>query len=159
MDNSLLRLRILIVDDIPEHAARLSQKIQHLDHEVVLLSNPEEAVRLVQSAENLYNPVDVAILDYFLPGMDGVELGKQLKAADPDLSIIILTSDGSMETSKSVLASGLESIGFITKKEDISILISALNYMLVNKELRLSGEKSFLKERTNSYNGKKLEME
>lgn len=152
MNHSLLRLRILIVDDNPVHAERLKRMISHLDHEVVITDDCEEAVKLISSGKNLYDPTDVAILDYFMPGINGVELGKKLKSVDPDLNVIILTADSSRETAAEVLAANLQTIGYITKKEDIDVIISALNYALANKELLLSGEISFLRERTAKYN-------
>jgi len=154
MNNSLLRLRILIVDDIPEHCERLKRMISHLDHEIVTTTKIQEAIESVRSTANIYNPFDVAILDYFMPEMNGVELGKELKKIDSDINIIILTADSSKETAKMVLSSDLNIVGFITKKEDIGVLTGVLSYVLVNKEILLSGENSFIRERTARYNQK-----
>lgn len=49
-------------------------------------TDPEEAVRFAES-----NPLDVAISDYLMPGMNGIRLLARVKEAQPETSRVLLT--------------------------------------------------------------------
>jgi CheY-like chemotaxis protein len=57
-------------------------------YEVIFAGTGLQALALVQSARN---PVDAAILDYELPGMNGFELAVRLKQHDPGLPILMIS--------------------------------------------------------------------
>lgn len=57
-------------------------------YEVMFAGTGFQALALVQSAKN---PVDAAILDYELPGMNGFELAVRLKQHDPGLPILMIS--------------------------------------------------------------------
>lgn len=48
---------------------------------------PEDAIAYAQN-----NPVNLAVLDISLPGMDGIELARRLKAFHPDILIVFITA-------------------------------------------------------------------
>jgi CheY-like chemotaxis protein len=50
-------------------------------------TNGEEALASAQQTD-----FDVAVVDYKMPGMDGLELAKRLKEMKPDAKVIVLTS-------------------------------------------------------------------
>lgn len=85
----LLKSRlVLCVDDdisIREFYGRLLSKE---GYEVIFAGTGLQALDLVQSAKN---PVDAAILDYELPGMNGFELAVRLKQHDPGLPILMIS--------------------------------------------------------------------
>jgi CheY-like chemotaxis protein len=98
---------ILIVDD-----SRLSlQMIQtfvkaHFPHwTIVTAANANEA--LARAAEA---PFDCATLDYNMPGMDGIELGKRLKQHYPLAKIALLTANVQEAIIKKAQEAGLEFI-------------------------------------------------
>jgi CheY-like chemotaxis protein len=79
---------VLCVDDdigIREFYGRLLGKE---GYEVISAGTGPQALDLVQSAKS---PVDVAILDYQLPGMNGFELAVRLKLHDPALPILMIS--------------------------------------------------------------------
>jgi len=55
--------------------------------------------RAVELCENSESPPDVVVLDYRLPGMDGVEVGKRLMEIDSTIEIILCTADDSARES------------------------------------------------------------
>ena len=69
--------RILIVDDEPQACQILSRLIRHLGHETAWRTGGAEALAYVDET-----PVDLLILDVMMPGMDGMEVLRRLRA-DP----------------------------------------------------------------------------
>ena len=69
--------RILVVDDIPANVRLLEARLLAEYFEVLTASNGEEALSLVESER-----VDVILLDIMMPGIDGFEVCRRLKA-DP----------------------------------------------------------------------------
>jgi CheY-like chemotaxis protein len=69
--------RILIVDDEPQACQILSRLIRHLGHETAYRTGGAEALAFVEST-----PVDLMILDVMMPGMDGMEVLRRVRA-DP----------------------------------------------------------------------------
>jgi DNA-binding response OmpR family regulator len=80
--------RILIVDDNLDLQTILTEVLSS-DYEVASAANGEDAVALAQS----FQP-DVVLLDYHLPGMDGVDTGLRIKndASPRFVPILILTA-------------------------------------------------------------------
>jgi CheY-like chemotaxis protein len=69
--------RILIVDDEPQACQILSRLIRHLGHETAYRTGGAEALAYVEAT-----PIDLMILDVMMPGMDGMEVLRRLRA-DP----------------------------------------------------------------------------
>lgn len=72
-------------------------------------------------------PIDFCILDLRLPDIEGVTLVRELKKEDPELSIIIVTAYGSVESAVQALKSGAED--YLTKPinfEDLLIKLKKL---------------------------------
>ncbi len=102
--------RVLIVDDTPENIQVLMEALKN-DYAILAAKNGEKALRLAFAEPQ----PDIILLDIMMPGMDGYEVCRQLKA-DPrteDIPVIFITalSDAADETK------GLEigAIDYITK--------------------------------------------
>jgi len=80
---------LLIVDDHEIFRAGLSALIGSALPDVTILQAPHAAAALPQLAE--HEP-DVVILDYEMPGTNGLELLRQLRPAWPDMRIIMMTA-------------------------------------------------------------------
>jgi PAS domain S-box-containing protein len=76
--------RVLVVDDNADAAEMLCMALQHFGHEVLIASDGEQALRLVDD----FHP-DVAVLDIGLPGMDGYELARRLRARGLDHCLLV----------------------------------------------------------------------
>jgi two-component system, cell cycle response regulator len=85
-------MRAVIADDDPVTMAILSKALQHWDIEVMPASDGERAWDLLKSA-----PVaDLAIVDWMMPGVDGIELCQRIRR-DPRLAgmyVLLLTGRG-----------------------------------------------------------------
>jgi CheY-like chemotaxis protein len=77
---------ILIVDDEASIRSLLQIFLQREGHHVEVASDAESAIRMVQQ-----HHVDLIITDIFLPGMDGLELIRNLRRSFPHVKIIALS--------------------------------------------------------------------
>lgn len=80
--------RILVIDDEAEIAAMLGENLREDGYDVVLASNGEEGLRMVQ----LTKP-DLIVVDVVMPKMDGAEMYARLRASErtKDIPVIFLT--------------------------------------------------------------------
>ena len=80
---------ILIVDDLEAHLELLEAILTREGYEVRATLHPEEALRIIREISP-----DLAILDVMMPGMNGYELCKRLKALSKEnyFPIILVTS-------------------------------------------------------------------
>lgn len=67
--------RILVVDDRPEGRKLLALRLQHEGHTVQLAEGGEQALALAAA-----EPPDLVLLDVLMPGMDGFEVCRRLRA-------------------------------------------------------------------------------
>ncbi|MCR2784364.1 MULTISPECIES: response regulator transcription factor [unclassified Microbacterium] len=79
--------RILVVDDEPHIAALVGRALTAEGHDVEVADNgPDALVRAVDP------DVDLVVLDVGLPGMDGIEVLRRLRASGSTVPVIILTA-------------------------------------------------------------------
>jgi YesN/AraC family two-component response regulator len=83
---------VLIVDDDKTFREELRDFL--CDYSVVEAADGAEALELLSRP----NEIDVVILDVVMPGLSGTEVLKRIKAAYPDLGVIILTGHGTKAT-------------------------------------------------------------
>lgn len=95
------RLRILLVDDEPDILLLLQAMLTAPTWEIVgKAASGEDALRV---ADHL-NP-DVAVVDYMMPGMHGMEVAERLKGVSPDCTVVLFSAydvQGDAEVSASV---------------------------------------------------------
>ena len=93
--------RILIIDD--EEPIRFSLRgiLEDEGYEVLEAATAEEGLE-VADAES----PDLAFLDIWLPGMDGLTAQTRLKANHPDLPVVMISGHGTIETAVSAIQQG-----------------------------------------------------
>ena len=104
---------ILIVDDNPINLKLVRIVLELHDYDVKFALDAEEAMALLQE----FRP-SVILMDLQLPGMDGLELTRRLKA-DPttrNITIVAVTSYAMKGDQERALAAGCD--GYITKPID-----------------------------------------
>jgi DNA-binding NarL/FixJ family response regulator len=105
-------VRILLVDDHPAYLERARQLLeQHPGVEVAGIAlSGEEAIRLTPDVRP-----DVVLLDFQMPGLNGIETTRRLKVAHPGLSVIIVTAHDDEAYRAAAAAAGAS--GWIAKTE------------------------------------------
>ncbi len=71
--------RVLVVDDHPTNRRMVRLQLQQAGVEVTLAADGPGALAEVRAAREAGRPFDAALLDYHMPGMDGVELARRLR--------------------------------------------------------------------------------
>ncbi len=99
---------LLIVDDDPEFRETVVRRFRRRGVHVEEASNGEAALGLSQR-----RAFHVALVDLVMPGMSGVELLKKLKADFPDIAVVLLTGQGSIESA--VEAMKLGALDYLSK--------------------------------------------
>ncbi len=107
------RIRVLLADDHPVVRSGLRALLDSLSgYEVVAeASDGETAVREAQ----LTKP-DVVLMDIRMPGIDGIEATRRLRAAVPDTAILVLTMFDDDDTVFAAMRSG--AMGYLLKGAD-----------------------------------------
>ncbi|WP_225410474.1 response regulator [Stigmatella hybrida] len=104
------RRRILVVDDSPLTRELISALLEAVGYDITTASDGVEALHILSHA-----PADLVVTDLEMPGLDGLELTRQLKSHETlnRLPVIILTTRGGEEDRQRGLAAGAD--GYITK--------------------------------------------
>lgn len=113
--------RVLLVDDHRMFAELLSVSLAaQPDVSVVgLACSGREALELAADAHP-----DVVVLDYRLPGEDGIGVARRLRALLPAVQVVMLTGQEDESLLRSALAAGCA--GFVTKDKGIANLVEAI---------------------------------
>ncbi|MCM2312765.1 MAG: sigma-54 dependent transcriptional regulator, partial [Steroidobacteraceae bacterium] len=90
--------RILIADDEPSICEAFVALLAAEGHEALTAANGRDAVRLAQSERP-----DAIFLDVRMPGLDGLEALQQIKAARPDVPVVVMTAYGTLDTAAAAL--------------------------------------------------------
>jgi len=132
MDEILAQQRILIVDDAPENIDILGNALAGYKRSVAL--NGEKALQRAMSDI----PPDLILLDVMMPGIDGYEVCRQLKADEHtrDIPVIFVTSKGEVEDE--TLGFALGAVDYITKPISVPIVQARVKTHLM---LKLAREK------------------
>lgn len=128
---------VLVVDDIPDNLSLLGTLLKDY-YRVKVANNGEKALRIARSE----NPPDLILLDVMMPGLDGYEVCRQLKAdaATRDIPVIFLTARTEVEDEKYGL--GLGAADYITKPISPPIVMAR-----VKNHLALKAAADFLRDK------------
>jgi DNA-binding response OmpR family regulator len=120
-----LPINILIVDDERDFVEMLSLRLSDAGHRVWTAFSGQEALSVLAETEGDALPeIDTVILDIKMPGMDGIETLKQIKAKFPVVEVILLTGHGAVDTAVKGLKSG--AIDYLLKPADFEDLTAKL---------------------------------
>ena len=110
------KCRVLLVDDERDFLEVLIRRLSKRDVKVDGVPSGEEALQYLQ-----VRPIDVAVLDVRMPGMDGITLLREIKKLNPLIEVIMLTGHASLEVALEGMRSG--AFDYLMKPAEIDELL------------------------------------
>ncbi|HSW52242.1 MAG TPA: response regulator [Sulfuricaulis sp.] len=107
--------KVLLVDDERQFVHTLSERLQLRDMGSAVAFDGESALSLIAEDEP-----EVMLLDLKMPGIDGIEVLRQVKQTRPAVEVIILTGHGSEADRETCMKLG--AFAYLRKPVDIDIL-------------------------------------
>jgi DNA-binding NtrC family response regulator len=135
------KISILVVDD--EESVRDSLSIWFAEdgYQVACAENASKALAILES-----DYFDIVLADIKMPGMDGLEMLRRIKALNKDSIVIVMTAFATVDTAVKALKDG--AFDYVTKPfdpDDLSHLVRN-----ASKQIALSHENETLKRRVDS---------
>jgi sigma-B regulation protein RsbU (phosphoserine phosphatase) len=127
---------LLLVDDNPVNLQVLFQTLEHQGCKLLIAKNGEMAISIAKKAHP-----SLVLLDIMMPGIDGYEVCRQLKAdpATEDIPIIFLSALG--ETEDKVKGLQLGAVDYVSKPFQAEEVIARVNTHLTIHRLRREVQK------------------
>jgi len=119
---------ILLVDDNDAVWDVLIESLQGLGYSVILAENGLDAVEIYKENPN---EIDLVILDMIMPKMGGHNAFFELKAADPDVKVLLISGYVSEKEVNDILNEGAK--GFLSKPCRINVIAEELRRILEEK--------------------------
>jgi DNA-binding NtrC family response regulator len=114
-----MSLRILLADDDATFRRTVGSALGKRGHRVATAESGDDAVRQSRGAE-----FDVALLDLRMPGLDGIETLKRLRAEQPALEVVMLTGHGTIPSAIEAIKAG--AFHYLTKPCELAEIEAAL---------------------------------
>lgn len=100
-----MAMRILVIDDEPAIVQLCLTVLGRLGHEVNGVTDGAEALRKLAAA-----PIDLIVVDYKMPGMNGFEVIRRARALNRGLRIVLITGHGTREVVGEAIDGGVNGI-------------------------------------------------
>lgn len=123
-------INILLVDDEADFVETMTKRFRIRKIPVASASNGPDALKLLEERE-----FDVAILDVRMPGMDGLELLRRIRARRPLTEVIMLTGHASLETGMQGMSLG--AFDYVLKPADFDDLLDKVRRAAERKALNV----------------------
>ena len=108
----LMHYRFFVVDDDKHYARLLSYRLdKDREHEVSVFHSGEDALAALDT-----EPPDLILLDIMMPGIGGMETLRRLKRIAPDLPVVMISAQGTIDVAIECMKGGADD--YITKGQD-----------------------------------------
>jgi PAS domain S-box-containing protein len=126
--------RVLVVDDSDHTRQVLAEMLQSMAFDAATASSGAEAIDIVRHSAAAGRPVEMVLLDWRMPGMDGVEAAEKIRCLglEPPPHLLMITAYGHEGVFRDADQSGFEAV--LIKPVNPSVLFDSL--------LRVLGEGS-----------------
>jgi DNA-binding response OmpR family regulator len=112
-------MKVLLVDDEEEFVKALAERLKMRDLRSDTVLDGEEALSYVEDQEP-----DVMVLDLKMPGIDGMEVLRQVRRAYPRIQVIILTGHGTEKDEEE--AKRLGAFDYLEKPVNLDVLVKKM---------------------------------
>ncbi len=137
-------LSLLIVDDEVVTRSLCNDVAVEAGLHVYASSTTEQALDILDQY-----PIDIVVTDLKIPQLGGLELIKRIRAGNPQVSVIVLTQYGTIETA--IEATRLGAVDYVTKPFHVEELRSKLERLV--RSIELDQENRLLREQLRSRPG------
>jgi len=131
--NATERQRILVVDDEPSIVDAVATALRYEDYEVEEATTGHEAL----SALARFEP-DLVVLDWMLPDIEGIEVGRRLRAQGYKTAVLFLTAKDSTENKVAALRAGGDD--YVTKPFSLAEIVARVQAILRRSASTLPGD-------------------
>ena len=122
-------VKLLLVDDHPLMLMGIRSMLEGKPG-IEVVGTAQDGNQAIAMAAEL--KPDVMMLDIVMPGMDGLELARRMRAEMPDIALLVLSSDTSIATMETLLGIGID--GFLSKASDEVAMLSAIRSVAAGYE-------------------------
>ena len=112
---------VMLVDDEAPFVETMTKRLSKRDLNVIAAFSGQEALETLDK----HRDVDVVILDVKMPGMDGIETLKKLKAGYPLIEVVMLTAHATVESAIEGMKFG--AFDYLMKPCDMEQLLGKVN--------------------------------
>jgi DNA-binding NtrC family response regulator len=116
----MITTKLLMIDDEESFVSALSKRLALRDIEIVQAHSGQEGLNKLAEDPS----IEVVLLDVKMPGMDGIETLRRIKAAHPIAEVIMLTGHATFETAIDGMKLG--AFDYLMKPCEIDDLITKL---------------------------------
>jgi two-component system phosphate regulon response regulator PhoB len=127
------RLRVLIVEDERDLVELLSYNLQREGYETIVAHDGQEGLRKAQT-----HLPDLILLDIMLPGMNGTEICRAIRAGDRTREIPIIILSAKSEETDQIVGFSLGADDYVTKPFSTKVLIQKIKAL--QRRLENGGE-------------------
>jgi two-component system nitrogen regulation response regulator GlnG len=124
------KARILIIDDDKQICVILSELVKKEGFEAVTAYEGEKGLNIVRS-----EAPDLMLVDMILPGMDGMEVMRQVKEIVPELPVVFITGHADARGAVNAIKAGAHD--YLSKPFDNHEVIRVVHRALAERELKL----------------------
>ncbi len=118
-------VKILVVDDEESILRMLSRMLSKEGYEVVTTSSGLNSLDIIKKTD-----IDIVFVDIMMPEINGLELLKQIKQINKNISVIMMTAYATIETTVEAIKYGAEN--YLLKPFDKTLLLSAIRNVLLS---------------------------
>ena len=116
--------RCVVADDHPALVAVVSDVLRSAELEIV--GTAADGLHVLELVRE--DPPDVAVVDFRMPRLSGVELLERLHGAAPDMVVLVYTADADEPVVRSIIEAG--AAGIVLKSSPIPDLVRAVHTLL-----------------------------
>ena len=124
-ENDSRRKTVLLVDDEPLVRNVELHMLNAAGYDVISAGSGEEGISLYRSRQN---DIDLVILDYTMPGINGRETWERLRQVNPDVTVVFCSGNCPQKESTALIAEGAR--GYIPKPFLISDFVPRIQQIL-----------------------------
>lgn len=131
------KLSVLIIDDEETQRESIAGFLRRRDYLIYTASDGLKGVEAVGSSV-----IDVALTDFRMPGLTGLEVLQKVKQINPEIDVVVITAYGSVQDAVDIMKAG--AYDYLTKPIDLDELENLLNRL--QEKRGLQSENKLLKQ-------------